>query len=185
VPSLWPFSYYNTRYAIAALPLLAIAGGCLALLVPIRWRPPIAAAILIAAAAPWIIHAQPTDWVTWKESQINSRLRRVWVQAAAASLRSEYRSGDGIITSFGDLTGILRDAGIPLREALYNGDEPYWLAATARPDLFLHEGWGLAVSGDPVATAIQKASYKSGPHYHLVQTVKVKGAPVIEIYKRD
>ena len=33
VPALWPNSYYNTRYAIAALPLLAIAGGCLVL-----WR---------------------------------------------------------------------------------------------------------------------------------------------------
>ena len=32
VPTLWPFSYYNTRYALAALPLLAIAGGSLVLL---------------------------------------------------------------------------------------------------------------------------------------------------------
>lgn len=185
VPSLWPFSYYNTRYAIAALPLLAIAGGCLALLAPPRWRPAIAAAVLIAAAAPWLIHPQPGDWVTWRESQINSRLRRAWTQAAASYLGDVYRPGEGIITSFGDLTGVLQQAGIPLRESLYNSDDPYWLAATARPDLFLHEEWGLAISGDPVATAIQKATYKSGPHYHLVQTVKVKGAPVIEIYKRD
>ena len=44
VPSLWPFSYYNTRYALAALPLLAIAGGSLVLLGPQRFRPWIAAA---------------------------------------------------------------------------------------------------------------------------------------------
>ncbi len=54
-----------------------------------------------------------------------------------------------------------------------------------RPDLFLHEEWALTIAGDPVATAIQTSSLKSGPRYHLVQTVKVKGAPVIEIYKRD
>ncbi|MGP0071000.1 MAG: glycosyltransferase family 39 protein [Bryobacteraceae bacterium] len=185
VPSLWPFSYYNTRYALAALPLLAIAGGCLVLLGPRRFRPWIAVAIMIAAAVPWMIRPQPSDWVTWKESQINSLTRRAWTKAAASSLAGDYHSGGGIVTSFSELTGILRQAGIPLREALYNGDEPDWPAATARPDLFLHEEWALAISGDAVATAIQRSSLKSGPRYHLVQTVKVKGAPVIEIYKRD
>jgi hypothetical protein len=59
------------------------------------------------------------------------------------------------------------------------------MAATTRPDLFLHEEWAVTVAGDTVATAIQRASLKTGPRYRLVQTVKVKGAPVIEIYKRD
>ena len=81
--------------------------------------------------------------------------------------------------------GILREAGIPLHEALYDGDEPAWMAATTRPDLFLHEEWAVTIAGDTVATAIQRASRKTGPRYHLVQTVKVKGAPVIEIYQRD
>jgi hypothetical protein len=185
VPILWPFSYYNTRYALAALPLLAIAGGSLALLAPQRLRPWLAGAIVIAAAAPWFIHSQPNDWVTWKESQVNSIPRRAWTKAAASSLASSYRRGQGIITSFSDLTGILREAGIPFKEALYDGDEPLWTVATTRPDLFLHEEWAVAIAGDPVATAIQRASLKTGPHYHLAQTVKVKGAPVIEIYKRD
>lgn len=185
VPILWPFSYYNTRYALAALPLLAIAGGSLALLAPQRFRPWLAGAIVIAAAAPWLIHSQPNDWVTWKESQLNSIPRRAWTKAAASSLAGSYHRGQGIITSFSDLTGILRQAGIPFKEALYDGDEPVWTAATTRPDLFLHEEWAVAIAGDTVATAIQRASLKTGPHYHLAQTVKVKGAPVIEIYKRD
>jgi hypothetical protein len=185
VPTLWPHSYYNTRYALTALPLLAIAGGCLVLLAPQRWRWLIALAIVIAAATPWLIRPQPGDSVTWKESQINSIARRAWTKAAASSLGVDYHSGNGIITSFGDLTGILREAGIPLHEALYDGDEPAWMAATTRPDLFLHEEWAVAYSGDSVATAVQTASFKNGPRYHLVQTVKVKGAPVIEIYKRD
>ena len=74
---------------------------------------------------------------------------------------------------------------MPLRQALYDGDEPAWMAATTRPDLFLHEEWAVVMSGDTVATAIQQSSLKTGPRYHLVQTIKVKGAPVIEIYKRD
>jgi hypothetical protein len=185
VPTLWPFSYYNTRYALSALPLLAIAGGCLVLLLPDRWRPWMALAIALAAAAPWLIHREPSDWITWRESQINSSTRRAWTKAAAASLAASHRSGEGILTNFGDLAGILREAGIPLRQALYEGDEPAWSAAIARPDLFLHEEWVVTVSGDTMATSIQRASRKTGPHYHLVQTVKVRGAPVIEIYKRD
>jgi hypothetical protein len=185
VPTLWPFSYYNTRYALTALPLLAIAGGGLVLLGPQRFRPWIAGAVVIAATVPWLVRPQPGNWVTWKESQVNSATRRAWTKAAASSLAGAYHSGQGIVTSFSDLTGILRAAGIPLHEALYDGDEPAWMAATTRPDLFLHEEWAVAIAGDMVATAIQRSSLKTGPHYHLVQTVKVKGAPVIEIYKRD
>jgi hypothetical protein len=184
VPTLWPFSYYNTRYALAALPLLAIAGGCLVLVVSQRWRPWMAVAILIAAATPWLIRPQPSDWVTWKEGQINSITRRARTNAAAQSLAPLYKTG-GIFTSFGDLTGVLRAAGIPLRQALYDGDEPDWMAATTRPDLFLREEWALANAGDIVATTVLRSGFQHGPRYHLVQTVKVKGAPVIEIYKRD
>jgi hypothetical protein len=187
VPTLWPFSYYNTRYALTALPLIAIAGGCFVLLVNQRWQPWLAVTILIAASAPWLIRPQPGDWVTWKESQVNSMTRRAWTQAAARDLAAAYgsSSGGGIMTSFGDLTGILRAARIPLHEALYDGDEPEWMAATTRPDLFLHEEWAVTLAGDTVATAIQRATLKTGPRYHLIQTVKVKGAAVVEIYKRD
>jgi hypothetical protein len=54
-----------------------------------------------------------------------------------------------------------------------------------RPDLFLHEEWAVAMAGDAVATAVQKSAFQHGPRYYLVQAIKVKGAPVIEIYKRD
>lgn len=189
VPTLWPFSYYNTRYALAALPLIAIAGGCLVLVVSKRWRPWLAVAILIAAATPWLIRPRPSDWVCWKESQINSLTRRAWTRAAAQALAPAYHlssgAGGGIVTSFGDLIGILRAAGIPIHEALYDDEGPEWAAATLRPDLFLHEEWAVAMAGDTVATAVQKSTFQHGPHYHLVQAIKVKGAPVIEIYKRD
>jgi hypothetical protein len=189
LPMLWPNSYYNTRYAAAALPLAAIAGGSLALLGPLRWRPWIAGAVVIAAVIPWLVHPKPADWITWKESQVNSIARRAWTRATAQALAPAYHStsgaGGGIITSFGDLTGIFRIAGIPLRETLSDGDNPEWMAATTFPDLFLHEEWAVSMSGDAVATAIQKSTFQHRPRYHLVQTIKVKGAPVIEIYKRD
>ncbi len=186
VPELWFNSYYNTRYALSALPLLAIAGAGVVLLAPSRLRPILAAAVIAVAVAPWLIHRKPDDWICWKESQVNSEGRRAWTRQAAQLLAVEYRPGTGIYTSFGDdKVAVLREAGIPLREALRDANEPAWMVATTRPDLFLHEEWVLATSGDPVATAVQRSTFKTGPRYYRIQTIMVHGEPVIEIYKRD
>jgi hypothetical protein len=184
VPQLWFNSYYNTRYGLSALPLFAVAGACTTLLAAPRWRPLVALAAIAIGAAPWMMRPRPDDWICWKESQVNSAARRVWTREAVQVL-APYQRGAGVFTSFGDLTGILREAGIPLRETLHDGNEPAWMAATTRPNLFLHEEWAIAISGDAVATAVQRATFKTGPRYHLERTIIIKGAPVIEIYKRD
>ena len=54
----------------------------------------------------------------------------------------------------------------------------------ARPDLFLREEWAVAMGGDPVQSTINRA-FLRGPTYVLQKTIMVKGAPVIEIYRRD
>jgi len=185
VPQLWPNTYYNTRYGLAALPLLAIAGAGVVLLGNKRWRAPIAIAVVLAAAVPWVLQRKPENWICWKESQVNSNARRVWTTRAARFLGAEYKPGAGIFSSLGDLAGIFREAGIPLRDVLQEGNEPAWMAATTRPGFFLHEEWAVAISGDTVATAVQRATFKGAPRYHLVKMIAVQGAPVIEIYKRD
>ncbi len=173
VPDLYPFSWYNTRYAVAVVPLAAFAAGAL-----IGWLPKRARfAGALAAGLATISVAS----ICWKESQVNSEARRAWTREAAAAL-SAYQTGAGILYSFGDLTGVLREAGIPLREGLHEGNHPAWDATIARPDLFLREEWALAFAGDPVATAIQKAE-RHGRHYALVKQILVKGAPVVEIYR--
>ncbi len=183
VPQLWPFTYYNTRYGLAALPLLALAGGALAATTPARFRAVAAVAVVAAAVVPWLVAPRPQEWICWRESQVNSEARRAWTGQAAEYLRTHYRGG-GILTSFGDLTGIFREAGIPLRETLHQGNVPYWEGAVARPDLLLHEEWAVAISGDKVSGAMLKAA-RRGPSYNCVKIIAVKGAPVIEIYKRN
>ena len=185
IPQLWFGSYYNTRYGLASLPLLAVAGACTTLLAVKRWRPVVALAAIVIGAAPWLLDPRPDNWICWKESEINSEGRRAWTHEAARVLTRRYQRGEGIFTSFGDLTGILREAGIPLREGLHDGNEPAWMAATTRPNLFLHEEWAIAISGDAVATTVLRAAFKNDPRYHLERTIMIKGAPVIEIYKRD
>jgi len=177
VPQLWPNSYYNTRYGLSVLPLIAFCAGAAVLLAPVRGR------ALAACAIAATIGLAPLPPICWKESEVNSQARRQWTHQAAQFFTAHYTRGAGIFSALGDLAGIYREAGIPLREVLHDGNNPEWDAAIARPDLFLHEQWAVAMAGDKVASAILKAS-RTGPHYERVETIVVKDAPVIEIYRR-
>ena len=181
LPKLWFNSYYNSRYGLAALPALAIAGGCLALAAPTRFRALAAFAIVLAGAAPWLARPTPENWICWKEAQVNSVAREVWTHEAADELRRSYRNG-GIFTSFGDLIGIFREAGIPLRSTLHEGNVVAWMTAVERPDLFLHEKWAVGFADSDVVAAAKK-TLEYGRHFRLVQRIAVAGAPPVEIYE--
>jgi hypothetical protein len=174
VPTLYPNSYYNTRYALAFLPFAAFGAGAL---VTRRWM---ILAILLIGASAWLFPPP----ICWKESEVNSESRREWTKQAAQYLEANYRPGSGIMFPFGDLTGVLREAGIPLREGLHEGNGPAWTAAVVRPDFFLHEEWVLGFAGDEATTAALRAD-RRGKHYQLMKQIVVKGAPVVEIWKRQ
>jgi hypothetical protein len=181
VPDLAPYSWYNTRYAIAAVPFAAFAAGALVTLFPDRLQSRVALVVTLAIAGVWALAAPPS--ICWKESEVNSEARRGWTAQAASFLAREYRPGSGIVFPFGDLTGVLREAGIPLCEGLHEGNGAAFDAAMARPDLLLAKSglveWGLAFSGDAVDAALRKAGYT------LRRQIVVKGAPVVDIYHRE
>ncbi len=183
VPHLWPNTYYNTRYGLAALPLLAFGSGALVAVLPAWVRPLSAAAVVLAGLSPWLLGADPQPWICWRESQVNSEARRAWTKEAAGFLRENYRPGTGIIHAFGDVTGVLQQAGIPLRESLHTGNVPHFDAAVSRPDLFLWEEWAIVMSGDKIADALVRAR-RSGPRYELMKSITLRLAPAIEIYRR-
>jgi hypothetical protein len=180
VPTLWPFTAYNTRYALPALMFAAFAASALAS-VFLGW-PTLAAAVVLFAGClgPWL---QPAP-LTWKEARDNSEGRRQAQSLAAEYLAANYRTGSGIIMSLGQLSGVLREAGIPLREVLHEGNHPAWDAAMAAPKLFLREEWALAVPGDDVARMLPQA-VAQGRLYRLRKQVIVKSTPVVEIYHLD
>jgi len=182
LPDLWPNSFYNSRYGLAIFPALAFGAAVLVSLAPARAQRWAAAAVVLAAVTPWVIHPRPDAWITWKESQVNSEARRAWTREAAEYLAPRYRRGSGIITTFGDITGIFRAAGIPLRETLTWDNWPHWQAAVTRPDQFLWEEWAVVMGGDPVQTPLLRAGVK-GPRYELVKIVMAPHAPVLEIYR--
>ena len=184
MPHLWPFSWYNTRYGLAVLPLLALAAATLVTAVPKRFRAAASALLVLAAIAPWLAHPSPEHWITWAESRANSEGRRAWMHEAAAYLAPLYVPGSGIISSSGDdFFGIYREMGIPLRETFSVCNGLPWDATLARPDLFLWQEWAVVRRGDPVQTAIGRAA-RYGIRYRLELSIIKKDEPVIEIYRR-
>jgi hypothetical protein len=131
-----------------------------------------------------VVSPRPEAWICWKESLVNSEARRAWTKEAAAFLRGRYRAGAGIVMPLGDLAGIMREAGIPLRETWHEGNIPYWVAAVTRPDLFLRAEWAVTFADNKAIDTIVKA-VRDGPRYECVKTIAAKGAPVIQIYRRD
>jgi len=182
VPRLYPYSYYNTRYSLAALPACAAAAGIAAAVWPAaRLRSVASVGLLALCLGGWLLHPTAESWICWKESQVNSQGRRQWTSQAAGFFRENYARGDGILTEAGDLTAIYREAGIPLRETLSDG--PQFEGALARPDLFSHDRWLVTIAGDPLSVnATSPRRFASW--YQREAVFSGEREPVIEIYRR-
>jgi hypothetical protein len=189
LPYLWPHSYYNTRYGLALLPLLAFGGAAVVALLSSAtsraWPGGVAAVgVVVLAILPWVLIPRPETWITWKEAEANSTARRAWTKAASNFLAVRYHAGDGIFTFATEPFAAFREAGIPLRDTLTGDNGPAFEATQLRPDLFLWEQWALVTGGDPEQTTINRAR-RRGPNYNLATRIVVKGAPVVEIYERS
>ncbi|HWB96179.1 MAG TPA: hypothetical protein VG672_05740, partial [Bryobacteraceae bacterium] len=184
VPELWFGSYYNTRYGMALFPLAVFTAATLVAVAPARFRIWAAALVVLIPTAGWLISPRPENWITWKESQVNSVARREWTRQAAEYLAPRYRRGSGIVTTSGDLRGIFRQMDLPFREVLTSDNWPLWPAAMARPQLFLWEEWAVVTGGDRVQTMLNWG-FRDGLPYRLEKRIIVKGAPVVEIYRRE
>jgi len=183
VPTLWPNTFYNTRYGLAVLPLLALSSGALVALIPERARKAASLVLIAGALASWAILPRAERWVTWREAEVNSEGRRQWVHEAAEYLQAKYVHGSGVITSFGDMTAIFRQMGLPLRETFTADNGLPWTASVKRPDLFLRQEWAVAMGGDEVQSAVNRAA-RYGIRYRMEKMIISGREPVIEIYRR-
>jgi hypothetical protein len=173
MPGLWPHSWYNTRYGLAALPAAAFLSAAIT---RTRWG---LLAVLIAVY-PWVRYPSHENWITWKESARNSISRRAWTSQAATYLETHAHSGEHFAAGFGDLIGIFRTAGIPLQNVFHQGNTMLWDAAVQRPELFLNTVWVVCQQGDQLCGAVEHAG-----RYRLADRIAVEGAPVLEIYRNE
>lgn len=183
IPDLWPHAYYNTRYGLALLPLLCFGLAVLVRQSPARFRPFAAALAIGAGSLPWLLSPGLDHWVVWKESAVNSQQRRQWLGEAATYMKRLHRPGEEILLSFGDPTGVLQLAGIPLRESLHEGNHPRFRASLNRPQYFLWSEWAVCQSGDEVSRAMQRAAAR-GMLYEKVREIRARNAAPLEIWRR-
>jgi len=175
VPGLYPFSYYNTRYATAVVVFLSFAAGGLASVLPPRIR-----FLPLLALLPWLWRPSPENWICWKESQVNSVSRRAWTAQAAEYLDRHYHRGDGVLMEFGDMAGILPKAGLPFQEAIHEGSGPAWFLNTLPSGLVTQTRWAIAQKDDMLARRLKQAKT-----FHVVDVITVEGAPDLLIYERN
>jgi hypothetical protein len=185
IPNLWPFSYYNTRYGLALVPLCGFAAGALVAAIPARWRR-FGMALPVIAVAPWLAHPSEQNWICWHESKINSDSRRFWSDEVAAFLKVNYRQGDGILYGDGDVPGAFCRARLPLVEGLTQGNGPAYLANGYQPARVPLSKWAIVLDArrDPLAGTIG-AEHLSDEElrYHLNSTIKdIAYSPVLEIH---
>jgi hypothetical protein len=183
VPTLYPHSYYNARYGTAALPLLALGAAGLVALIPPRMQTAAAGVVILVGLASWLIHGKPSNWPVWQEASVNDAERRERIREAAAYLAPRYVRGTGIVTSFYPLTSVLREMGLPLREALMGDNGLPWLAAVQRPEFFLTQQWAIVEGGDRVQSAVDRLG-RFGARYTLETRIIVGKQQVLEIYRR-
>jgi hypothetical protein len=184
VPNLYPFSYYNTRYGIALLPLCAFGAGALAAAIPARWRPWAVLLPLFGVAA-WVIKPSAQNWICWHESEFNSHSRRFWTAEVAGFLKAHYREGEGILYAEGDIPGALCRARIHLSQALTQGNGAAYLANAYQPGRVPLSKWVIVMAADrdPLAKAIDTANWRRTV-YTPVLEIYTKNDPVIRVYRR-
>jgi len=180
IPPLWPFSYYNSRYGIAVVPLCALASGAIVAALP-HGRKKLALLLPPFAVSPWLLHPSPEYWICWKESQVNSVDRRVWTAAGSSFLDANYRPRQSILTSTGDVTGIYCRSRIHLSETINIGNGPTWFLATLRPDLFHPAVWVIMQDGDPLSRSLARAR---PPYENVTAFLTSKFSPPLRILER-
>ncbi|MEI9812882.1 MAG: hypothetical protein WDO18_09525 [Acidobacteriota bacterium] len=107
-----PFTWFNARFALELLPLVAFAIAALP-------KPAVILTAVATVASLWISFDLPV----FEESQL---IQHVQIPELAT-----YRNGEGILFRFDSLAWVFRRSHIPLREGLYQDNLPQWNEALA------------------------------------------------------
>ncbi|HLW87973.1 MAG TPA: hypothetical protein VKR57_05735 [Terriglobales bacterium] len=191
LPPWWPFSLYNARYGLELLPafagfaavllhfLLALARG--------RWMKAVVGTVMVgfvAASYASVWHAQP---ICYREAWVNSRTRITLETELASNLRLLPHNAT-LLMYLGDHVGALQRAGIPLRRTINEGNHRPWarpndpegLWERALADPHQYADYVVAMDGDPVSAAMQKAAQKQG--FTSMVVIHTVGQPLATIY---
>ena len=159
IPQLYPHSFYNSRYGMELLPVLAVfTAFALAELVahfgkaqPLveRLAQPVAL-MLVVINLIVMLHATP---LVLKEAMVNSR-GRLAIEEPLARQMLTFLPGQPILMENSDHVGALQQAGIPLKQTIGPSDYYRWRAAMTDPATAA--AYVISFGDDPVAQAVKQ-----------------------------
>jgi hypothetical protein len=146
VPQLAPHEMWNDRYGLVALPLFAVALGCVAA----RSRHLAALALTVVVAAT-VVMSLGTP-LTVADGRLGISSARAGHPALAATyLHRHYRGGE-ILADDRAAAPLMFESGLDLAQYVSPGFHPYWERALAAPAR--HVEWVVAYPGDAVSSDI-------------------------------
>jgi hypothetical protein len=156
IPAWYPFSYYNVRYGLELLPVLAVfpALAATGLVQAFNGKARMAAAATVAAIfAASYLSAYAESPLTVREAQVNSRDRNSMEQGLAAVL-VQLPPHATLLMYEAEHAGALRQAGIPLRHVISEAEHPDWEIALLDPAR--NADFAVGCNGDPVWAAVKQ-----------------------------
>jgi len=205
LPIWWPFTWYNLRYGLQALPLFAVSaaltvsallaaaaaeGALRKLLAPSLKRWPdtnllfhgscAVVLILVALSYGFVWRAQP---LCLTEARVNSRTKLA-LESSVAKAVSVLPPDSTYLMYVGDHVGVFQQAGVPLRQVINEGNHRPWkkpadqqgLWERALADPARHVDFVIAYAGDAVDQAVEKRDLA------LVTEIHTTGQPPVRIY---
>jgi len=180
VPQWYPFSFYNTRYALATLPAVAALAPAAFYTLGI-WQKRSAAVLVLFVAAGWAIgisRARADAVVVFREAQENSMDRRYAVALLAKELQ---RGCQEIWMGGGDWTGALIESDIPFARVVHEGNRQLWKMAQVHPESLVD--CVIEQEGDGVHEAIARLP-QFARSFHIALDLSSPGEARLRLWRR-
>ena len=181
IPVWYPFSYYNVRYGLELLPVLAVFPVLVVNVVaekantrPVRVA--IWTALLVGLVGSGYLSAYAEAPITLREARVNSR-GRMALEDGLASALGHLPPSATLLMYEAEHPNALRLAGIPLRRVISENEHPDWEWALLDPAS--HADYVVACQGDPVWAAMRHRQAK----FTSVTTISAPGQASCTMYK--
>ncbi len=129
VPDWWPHSFYNIRYGVQLLPVMAVFVALVADHLTGMARTAAVRGAVVVVAVGFIVSSYAVVWrvhpVSFREAWVNSRTR-LQLESELAERLKQLPADSGFLMYLGDHVGALQRAGIPLRRSIDEGNHRVW-----------------------------------------------------------
>ncbi len=137
------------RYGIQLLPAFAVFVA-LAFFAVYRWRTParwIPPCVILAIVTASYVSVAENSPISLREARVNA-VTRMMLENRLAGVLSHVPPGSNILMATTNYVGALQDAGIPLRQVIWEGVHPEWDESLADPAKYAD--FVVAFQGDEV-----------------------------------